>query len=1839
MSNLTTRAGKGSPLTNNELDANFTNLNSDKVEIGGDLSGTSSAPNVAKIQGRAVSSDAPAAGEKLVWNGTAWEPSTDPSGEPIGHADKSQSSISFNSGNRTFSISPVSTSFDVWCKGVKYTYSTAQSVVIPNTTGLHFIYFSASGVLSTQMSYFTWEEHAPTAYVYWNSTTQQAIYFGDERHGITLDWQTHEYLHRTRGAAIANGFAASGYTTTGAGATDADAQIDIGGGTFFDEDMQVDIVSTNTPVAGTWQQDLSGPALIPVLYLSGSAWIIDAPTNFPFKVVSGVPQYNLFSGGSWSTAAVTNNEYFVSWILATNNLTYPVIAVISQAPTNQLSAAEAMTFEGLNLNGFPSVEFRPLYKVIYQHKNVFANSVKASTIAVYDLRSLQSAGVAAALVQDHGNLSGLGDDDHAQYLHVSEVRSPSSAVKNSFLPTQAGQSGKYLTTDGSNPSWGAIPSGSLSFTGDVTGSGTTGSSTTLTLSNSGVTAGTYSKVTVDAKGRVTTGALVSNTDVTTALGFTPENSGNKGVANGYASLDGSGKVPSTQLPSYVDDVLEYANLAALPGTGESGKIYITIDTAKTYRWSGSAYVEISASPGSTDAVPEGSTNLYFTNSRARGAITATGSLSYNNSTGVLSYTQPTNVSTFTNDSGYITDSASITGNAATATKLATGRTIAVTGDVTGTSVAFDGSANLSFATTLANSGVTAGTYGSSSAVPVVTVDAKGRVTGVSTSAISGSITFTGDVTGSGTTGSSTALTLANSGVTAGTYQSVTVDAKGRVTSGTSPGYLTGNQTITLSGDASGSGATGISVTLANSGVTAGTYTKVTVDAKGRVTVGTALASADLPTYTGAISSSQVTTALGYTPYNSTNPNGYLTDAMRYRGSVAQASVDTATLDGFYTQNNTGDSSGLLVFNAGGSLGPLQMRFTYGGTFEFRNKTDSSTWTSFKTVAHSGNFTNFALSSGQVTTALGFTPYNASNPNGYITSASLSGYLPLTGGTLTGSATISGNGNGLYFTGGNNRIYFGGSYRAMEGNGNGSQLQIGEGYSATYLQSANNYATTSNHLILHAGNYNSYALPLSGGTVTGGTTFNSTVYFGTDIQLTRSDVSPALLFTSQNQWRWIYNGGGNYWQTNLSIVSGGNNIAINGNAALHAGNYTGYNGILRALGGADGMDFNTSNYNSMYYAYIENSANKPTSYSYPYGTILTFDPGVGSAGRAQFYISHAGNDLTFRGGWGGNSSWQTWNRVLTNQNYTSYSPSLTGSGASGTWGINISGNSATATKTTANSGYTRVGYGMAPFYNWGGTNAGSGAPSDSTYTTGIDVGSHPSDQAYGFQIASNMWNVGLWTRTYNSGFSNWVRILDTNNYSSYSPTLTGGNASGTWSINVTGSAGSAPANGGTATALNGSNYISRTGTSGNANTDFNNTPAGSVRHHGDDSNVTNSPGGTWWFYNHYRHSNSSNYWGTQVAWGWEDNANSLAQRNVTGGNWSGWVRYLNSSNYNSYSPTLTGGGASGTWGINITGNAATVGSRSPGGGAGNLAHYDSSNSYLYAPTWIGIGSGSGIFSTSGTNGAHWHPTGAAFGVWNISGSKGGYSGISCNGTNHYLNWMVDMGGNLQGWYNQSYGWQMFWSGGSLYCFKNSYGGGTQATVLDSSNYASYAGGLSSGNNWTAYNYFVANRNTTSDSPPLQAFSNNGSGAIMSFHRGGYYAVNFGLDSDNVMRIGGWSAAANRWQLDMSGNGTYAGNVTAYSDERLKKDWSPISVGFVDRLAEMLAGTYTRIDSGERQAGVSAQKMREILPEVVSEDNEGTLALAYGNAAMVSAVELAKELVMLKKELAELKSRLH
>ena len=151
------------------------------------------------------------------------------------------------------------------------------------------------------------------------------------------------------------------------------------------------------------------------------------------------------------------------------------------------------------------------------------------------------------------------------------------------------------------------------------------------------------------------------------------------------------------------------------------------------------------------------------------------------------------------------------------------QTISLTGDVTGSGTG-------TFATVLGNTSVTPGSY----TLATISVDSKGRITAASSGAPQ-TITLTGDVTGSGT--GTFATTLANTGVVAGTYNNVTVNQKGLAVGGANVAYLTGNENITISGDASGSGTTAIALTLANTTVAAGSYTRasITVDSKGRLT--------------------------------------------------------------------------------------------------------------------------------------------------------------------------------------------------------------------------------------------------------------------------------------------------------------------------------------------------------------------------------------------------------------------------------------------------------------------------------------------------------------------------------------------------------------------------------------------------------------------------------------------------------------------------------------------------------------------------------------------------------------------------------------------------------------------------------------------------------------------------------------------------------------------------------------------------------------------------------------------------------------------------------------------
>jgi hypothetical protein len=140
--------------------------------------------------------------------------------------------------------------------------------------------------------------------------------------------------------------------------------------------------------------------------------------------------------------------------------------------------------------------------------------------------------------------------------------------------------------------------------------------------------------------------------------------------------------------------------------------------------------------------------------------------------------------------------------------------------------------------------------------------------------------------------------------------------------------------------------------------------------------------------------------------------------------------------------------------------------------------------------------------------------------------------------------------------------------------------------------------------------------------------------------------------------------------------------------------------------------------------------------------------------------------------------------------------------------------------------------------------------------------------------------------------------------------------------------------------------------------------------------------------------------------------------------------------------------------------------------------------------------------------------------------------------------------------------------------------------------------------------------------------------MSFHRPGAFAINMGLSTANNFIIGGWSASSNAFSMTGGGNLTMLGTVTASSDEALKTNWRNLPADFVEQLAKVKHGTYDRIDVELTQDGVSAQSLRPLLPNSVLAGEDGTLSVAYGNAALVACIQLAQRVVALEQTVAKL-----
>lgn len=334
--------------------------------------------------------------------------------EPTGFITRETSEISYDNTSRVFTIEPKSpaTEFSFYSLGTLYTKSTAQTVTLTATVGAWFIYFNTSGVLTASQT--PWDFDSGKVFVsvlYYNGTD---TLFGDERHGCTMDGATHEYLHNTVGARYENGFGISGYTLN----TNTNAAVSIGltSGSIADEDIEIIVTDDPTPTP-PFEQILTDPAQIPVLYREGIAgtWMKQTASDYvAINTVSGRLNYNTIVGSDWDQVECTNNYYMAYWIICTNNVNEPIMAIQGQREDSKLEDAIANnSFNSLSFGSLPFQEITTLYRIIYQTKDAYTNDIEATIQDVADFRNVSSVrGAAAAPAQDHSSLSGLHTSGH-----------------------------------------------------------------------------------------------------------------------------------------------------------------------------------------------------------------------------------------------------------------------------------------------------------------------------------------------------------------------------------------------------------------------------------------------------------------------------------------------------------------------------------------------------------------------------------------------------------------------------------------------------------------------------------------------------------------------------------------------------------------------------------------------------------------------------------------------------------------------------------------------------------------------------------------------------------------------------------------------------------------------------------------------------------------------------------------------------------------------------------------------------------------------------------------------------------------------------------------------------------------------------------------------------------------------------------------------------------------------------------------------------------------------------------------------------------------------------------
>jgi hypothetical protein len=584
------------------------------------------------------------------------------------------------------------------------------------------------------------------------------------------------------------------------------------------------------------------------------------------------------------------------------------------------------------------------------------------------------------------------------------------------------------------------------------------------------------------------------------------------------------------------------------------------------------------------------------------------------------------------------------------------------------------------------------------------------------------------------------------------------------------------------------------------------------------------------------------------------------------------------------------------------------------------------------------------------------------------------------------------------------------------------------------------------------------------------------------------------------------------------------------------------------------------------------------------------------------------------------------------NYNSYSPSLTGSGASGSWGINVTGSSASCTGNAATA-TTATNQSGGTVSATTGTFSGNVTVSSGNATGGGIILADDGDIVdLNDGYCTMRFSAGVRVFSANRGGSAVITLANSGNVTatSFSGSLTG-NVTG----NVSGSSGSCTGNASTATTASNLTGLTLNSSASPINPD--NVTQNQLGYNNSVSLFGQSDGGLY-------SSAYSSSWIHQIYGDFR--TGQIAIRGKNNGTWQAWRAVLDSSNYTSYSPSLTGSGASGTWGINVTGSSASC--------SGNASTASSTPYPVFSSDSVNVAN----ITSRIDSGFYEHDTPTIAEGWPYNGSWTHL--LACthsnNGNYYSMQFAASFYSNDLYYRSTNGNGATGWSRIALY--NNSYSGDLYASVFrDSDNPTNYY--LEANGSSQLYRLRMgpyAGSTSSGNQVALEIMNTGGTGdsnvAAMSFHCSGTYGLHMHLRHDSYFGIGGWSASTWRWYVQTStGDMTAAGNVTAYSDIRLKENIKPLE-NCVTKIMKLNGVSFNWKNlpdivgnPGKKDYGIIAQEVEKVFPEVIHEsahespDGDKYKTVAYDKLVPVlleAIKEQQNDINNLKQQIKELKS---